>query len=140
MPRPHANWLIAWLSLCTLSAYPRPGAYLADGERLLSAPPRRAWQSHFAFDKTAAARSSFDIDSPALSAPSAGVAPSRAALALPGVLAWAVEHDYVPASPFQKGAQANPGFFITELGRERLLDTGEWERLLAAANPQRVSL
>jgi integrase len=70
-----------------------------------------------------------------------GIAGVRGCLGrLRAFFSWAVEHDYVPTSPFRKGGQAIQGFFITEPGRERRLEVGEWERLFAAANPHLQAL
>jgi integrase len=70
-----------------------------------------------------------------------GIAGVRGCLArLRAFFSWAVEHDYGGASPFRKGGQAVQGLFVSEPGRERRLDTGEWERLFAAANPHLQAL
>jgi len=49
--------------------------------------------------------------------------------------AWAVDKDYVEATPFRKGGLAIKGWFLHEEGRERRLEPGEDERLFNAANP-----
>jgi integrase len=65
-----------------------------------------------------------------------GIAAVRGCLGrLRAFFSWAVVEDHALASPFRKGGVAVKGLFIDEPPRERRLDTGEWERLFAAANP-----
>jgi integrase len=70
-----------------------------------------------------------------------GIAAVRGCLGrLRAFFSWAVDKDYVDASPFRKGGQAVKGLFITEPGRDRRLEPGEWERLFAVAKPHLQAL
>jgi integrase len=51
-----------------------------------------------------------------------------------------VDRDYVTETPFRKGGQAVKGLFVHEPERERRLWPGEWEKLVAVANPHLQAL
>jgi integrase len=70
-----------------------------------------------------------------------GIAAVRGCLGrLRAFFSWAVDKDYVDASPFRKSGQAVKGLFVAEPGRDRRLDPGEWQRLFAAAKPHLQAL
>jgi integrase len=71
----------------------------------------------------------------AYSARRGGVAAVRGCLTrLRAFFAWAVDQDYIRATPFRKGGLAVKGLFVREHERERRLLPGEEERLFKAAN------